>query len=77
MPVMDGIEATKAIRALPEPQYQNLPVIALTANAMVNAQKEFANAGMNGFVAKPIDFQMICNQLRKWLPKDIFCINLK
>lgn len=71
MPVMDGIEATKAIRALPEPQYQNLPVIALTANAMVNAQKEFANAGMNGFVAKPIDFQMICNQLRKWLPKDM------
>lgn len=71
MPVMDGIEATKAIRALPEPQYQNLPIIALTANAMVNAQKEFANAGMNGFVAKPIDFQMICNQLRKWLPKDM------
>ena len=71
MPVMDGIEATKAIRALPEPQYKELPIIALTANAMVDAQKEFANAGMNGFVAKPIDFQIICTQLRKWLPKDM------
>lgn len=71
MPVMDGIEATKAIRALPEPQYQELPIIALTANAMVDAQKDFANAGMNGFVAKPIDFQIICTQLRKWLPSSM------
>ena len=71
MPVMDGIEAAKAIRALPEDKYQNLPIIALTANAMVDARKEFLNAGMNGFVAKPIDFTRICNQLKLWLPKDL------
>lgn len=71
MPVMDGIEATKAIRALPEDKYQKLPIIALTANAMVDARKEFLNAGMNGFVAKPIDFARICNQLKLWLPKDL------
>lgn len=71
MPVMDGIEAAKAIRALPEDKYQKLPIIALTANAMVDARKEFLNAGMNGFVAKPIDFARICNQLKLWLPKDL------
>lgn len=71
MPVMDGIEAAKAIRALPEEKYQKLPIIALTANAMVDARKEFLNAGMNGFVAKPIDFARICNQLKLWLPKDL------
>lgn len=71
MPVMDGIEASKAIRALPEDKYQKLPIIALTANAMVDARKEFLNAGMNGFVAKPIDFARICNQLKLWLPKDL------
>ena len=71
MPVMDGIEAAKAIRALPEDKYQKLPIIALTANAMVDARKEFLNAGMNGFVATPIDFARICNQLKLWLPKDL------
>ena len=71
MPVMDGIEAAKAIRALPEDKYQKLPIIALTANAMVDARKEFLNAGMNGFVAKPIDFTRICNQLKLWLPKEL------
>ena len=71
MPVMDGTEAAKAIRALPEDKYQKLPIIALTANAMVDARKEFLNAGMNGFVAKPIDFARICNQLKLWLPKDL------
>ena len=71
MPVMDEIEAAKAIRALPEDKYQKLPIIALTANAMVDARKEFLNAGMNGFVAKPIDFARICNQLKLWLPKDL------
>lgn len=70
MPVMDGIEATKTIRALPDAYYQKLPVIALTANAMMDARKEFSNAGMNGFVAKPIEFKAICQQLKTWLPPE-------
>lgn len=68
MPVMNGTEAARAIRALPDPQYQKLPIIALTANAMTDARKEFTDAGMNGFVAKPIIFRNICNEIRKWLP---------
>lgn len=71
MPIMDGIEATKVIRAMKDEQYHKLPIIALTANAMVDARKEFFDAGMNGFVAKPIDFARICSQLRKWLPKEL------
>lgn len=71
MPVMDGIVATKTIRELPDEKYKKLPIIALTANAMVDARKEFLNAGMNGFVAKPIDFTWICNQLKLWLPKEL------
>lgn len=71
MPVMNGTEAARAIRALPEPQYQKLPIIALTANAMTDARKEFTDAGMNGFVAKPIIFRNICNEIRKWLPDNL------
>lgn len=71
MPVMDGIAATKAIRALADTDAATVPVIALTANAMVDARKEFTSAGMNGFVAKPIDFKAICTQLRKWLPEEL------
>ncbi len=70
MPVMDGVEATKRIRQLMNPKYQTLPIIALTANAMVDAREEFQQAGMNGFVAKPIDFHAICKQLKQWLPKE-------
>lgn len=71
MPVMNGIDATKAIRKLPDPYYQDLPVIALTANAMTDARKEFDEAGMNGFIAKPIIFRNACSEIRKWLPKEL------
>lgn len=71
MPIMDGVEATKAIRQLSGQEYQELPIIALTANAMLDARNEFISAGMNGFVAKPIDFQSICVQLRKCLSPEL------
>ena len=70
MPVMDGIEATKAIRNLPDSRYADLPIIALTANAMMDARNEFINAGMNDFIAKPIEFSEICKKLKQWLPQN-------
>ena len=70
MPVMDGIEATKRLREKEGDYYQKLPVIALTANAMKEAQKLFQEAGMNGFVAKPIVMKQICQAIRQWLPED-------
>jgi len=53
MPVMDGLAATRAIRALSSP-VKNIPIIALTADAMNNAQEEALSAGVNFFVTKPV-----------------------
>ncbi len=71
MPVMDGVEATKHLRKMEGAYYQNVPVIALTANAMKDAQELFRETGMNGFVAKPIDMKQICKVIREWLPKEL------
>ena len=69
MPEMDGIEATHAIREGVE-GYSDVPVIALTANALTGAREEFLAAGMNDFVAKPIEVGTFFEALKKWLPKD-------
>lgn len=68
MPVMDGIEAAKALRDKEGEYFKDLPIIALTANVLPEAQSLFAQAGMNDFVAKPIKMNEICRALRKWLP---------
>jgi CheY-like chemotaxis protein/HPt (histidine-containing phosphotransfer) domain-containing protein len=54
MPDLDGVEATRQIRTLPSPQCR-IPIIALTAHAMTGAKEEYLAAGMDDFVAKPID----------------------
>ncbi len=71
MPVMDGVETTKKLRQLPDVYYQNVPIIALSANAMMDAREEFQKAGMNDFVAKPIEMKEICHCIKKWLPRDL------
>lgn len=71
MPVMDGIETTERIRALDGAYYQNVPVVALTANALLDAREQFKKAGMNDFVAKPIEMKEICNCIKKWLPEEM------
>ncbi len=73
MPGMDGIEATQKIRAMGDEYTEKLPIIALTANAVLDARESFREAGMNDFVAKPIDFRNICAKLRKWLPEEKIC----
>jgi len=69
MPVMDGVEAAVAIRALGG-RFSTLPLIALTANAMSDAQKMFKEAGMDGFIAKPIIVKELHNTLLKFLPEE-------
>ena len=71
MPVMDGVEATKQLRKMEGDYYQKVPVIALTADAMQESQKMFKEAGMNDFVAKPIDLRQLSKAIRKWLPKQL------
>ena len=65
MPVMDGLEAARAVRG--ELNLRDLPVIALTANAMENDQKSCLEAGMDDFIAKPIDVDELEKKLLKWL----------
>ncbi|MDE6406931.1 MAG: response regulator, partial [Lachnospiraceae bacterium] len=55
MPVMDGYEATRQIRALENPGASDIPIIAMTANAFDEDKKTALETGMNGHIAKPID----------------------
>ena len=55
MPGLDGIDTTKLIRKMDGEKYANLPIIALTANVLYEAREEFKQAGMDDFMAKPID----------------------
>ena len=71
MPVMDGIETTERIRQTEDEYHRTVPIIALTANALMDAREKFAKAGMNDFVAKPIEMKEICKCLRKWLPPEL------
>ncbi len=70
MPEMDGVDATTEIRKIPGDYYQKLPIIALTANALVGARELFINEGMNDFLAKPIEMHKLNAILLKWIPKD-------
>ncbi len=71
MPVMDGIEATGAIRELEDEFYQTLPIVALSANATSEARELFLQAKMNDFVAKPIKLKAIGKCILKWLPEEL------
>ncbi len=65
MPVMDGIEATRIIRS--ESRFQNLPIIAMTANAMASDRTLCLEAGMNDHIAKPIDPDQLFGVLLRWI----------
>ncbi|WP_312435136.1 response regulator [Janthinobacterium sp.] len=65
MPVMDGYQATRKLRQ--DPRYSNLPVIAMTANAMVGDKEKCLDAGMNDFIAKPIDVAQLFGTLARWV----------
>lgn len=71
MPVMDGIEATRAIRGLGDEAYQKLPIVALSANATSEAREMFLREQMNDFVAKPIKLKEIGKCIAKWLPEEL------
>jgi HPt (histidine-containing phosphotransfer) domain-containing protein len=64
MPVMDGIEATRQIRA--DGRFNDLPIVAMTANAMASDRERCLAAGMNDHVAKPIDPADLYRVLARW-----------
>lgn len=67
MPVMDGIEATKAIRALSRPDAAAVPSIAMTADAFAEEQMRTLEAGMNEHLSKPIDPLLLYSVLEKYI----------
>jgi CheY-like chemotaxis protein len=69
MPVMDGIKTTEAIRAMGAP-FDTLPIIALSANAIVGVKELFMGAGMNDFLPKPILIKELHHMLLTYLPED-------
>lgn len=67
MPVMDGIQATHAIRA--DPRHADLPIVAMTANAMTQDRTRCKAAGMNDFLSKPFDLDQLWNIILRWIPE--------
>ena len=66
MPEMDGFETTRRIRMSSRP---DLPVVALTANAMPADREQCLRGGMNDYLAKPLELQVLAEMLAKWLPQ--------
>lgn len=69
MPEVDGVEATRVIRRMLGENGQ-IPIIALTANAVDGTREMFISEGMNDFVTKPIEVKVITAKLKKWLPPE-------
>jgi PAS domain S-box-containing protein len=67
MPVMDGFQATRAIRAQ-EPEGRRVPILAMTANAMPGDRERCLEAGMDDYLAKPIGIRDLKDALQRWLP---------
>lgn len=65
MPVMDGMEATKCIRELPDERLAMIPIVAMTANAFDEDKKAAYDSGMNGFISKPIVVEEVIKELGK------------
>ncbi len=67
MPELDGVETTRLIRRF-HPDYNDVPIIALTANAVEGTKEMFCQEGMNDFIAKPIELRMLISKVKQWLP---------
>jgi CheY-like chemotaxis protein len=68
MPEIDGVDATRIIRALPGEKYAKLSIVALTANVVGDVREMFLESGMNDFLSKPLEFKEIERVLMEQLP---------
>lgn len=71
MPDMDGEETMKAVRAQTKGFCQKVPIVALTANVMTNAEQVYQNMGFDGYLAKPINAALLEASLLKYLPEEL------
>ena len=65
MPVKDGLEATKEIRALPRSDAKSVHILAMSANAFESDVQECIEAGMDGHIAKPINIELLKEEIAK------------
>ena len=70
MPGMDGVETFHHIRRKPDLYYKEIPIIALTANAIAGAREMFIKEGFNDFLAKPVESSVLQRTLKKYIPKN-------
>jgi PAS domain S-box-containing protein len=66
MPMMDGLEATKVVRGIQEPYFQQLPIIALTASMLNSQMTQIEEAGMNDYILKPFDPKNLFEKLSRY-----------
>lgn len=71
MPNMDGIETLAEFKTLDNNMCKDVPVIALTANAIVGAKEMYLDAGFDDYLSKPIKMDLLCDMLVKYLPEDM------
>ncbi|MBF0191245.1 MAG: PAS domain S-box protein [Magnetococcales bacterium] len=71
MPVMDGFEATHAIRKSEQSASRHIPIIAMTAHAMKGDRERCLNAGMDDYLSKPVSPEILLQKLQYWIPKSI------
>ncbi len=75
MPDLDGVETTKRLRRLPDAYCRTVPVIALTANAFSEVREELQQAGMNDYLAKPVEAKDLYRCVLKWIPRKLIIVS--
>ncbi|MCQ2517909.1 MAG: ATP-binding protein [Lachnospiraceae bacterium] len=70
MPIMDGIETTAKISNLPDKELKNIPIIALTANAVKGSKEMFLSKGFQDYISKPMDMSVLERILIRYIPKE-------
>ena len=69
MPGIDGLETTRRIRAMKDPYFKEIPIIALTANVMRGDRERTLAAGCDGYIQKPVDVDELPKQISRYLRK--------
>jgi two-component system cell cycle response regulator DivK len=69
MPVMNGIECAKKIRAEMSPEVKDIPIIAITGNAMNYSKEDFASVGINDFLPKPLNYDAMVTMVNRYFGK--------
>jgi len=69
MPVMDGLEASRAIRADARPHISGIPIIAMTADSLTEDVAACMDAGMDGHISKPVDIDMLLQEIQRVMKK--------